>query len=115
MEFARSDKQIKLVICLYEAIGTAFLLLGVNCSSSTTDPYAMPMIASIMYFAAYVTLSPVSGGHFNPAVTLGVVVREGRKHLKSNLIFSSLIMASQCFGGIFGVFVSMIMKKETNA
>jgi len=30
----------------------------------------------------------VSGGHFNPAITLGVMVRDGRQNFKKNIVYS---------------------------
>lgn len=36
----------------------------------------------------------VTGGHFNPAVTLGVLIREGRKNFTFNLVYATLIIIS---------------------
>ena len=45
----------------------------------------------------------VSGGHFNPAVTIGVLFREGKT---SNLPFAVAIICSQILGAILGVSVA---------
>ncbi len=45
----------------------------------------------------------ISGGHFNPAVTLGVLVREGMEKIGENICFALIIIVSQIFGTVLGV------------
>ena len=73
MEVQGGFKNI-LNVCLIEALGTGLLLFALNFSGapSQTDPIA---VASAI-FIAIVVAAPISGSHFNPAVTLGVFVRE---------------------------------------
>ena len=57
-----------------------------------------------MLFANILFLGGVSGGHFNPAVTLGVLVREGPTKMVQNLPMAALYWVAQILGCILGVF-----------
>ena len=50
-------------------------------------------------YIAILIFGEVSGGHFNPATTLGVLIREGKV---SNLPLASYIILSQVFGAFLG-------------
>ena len=54
-------------------------------------------------FVCAQVMGGISGGHFNPAVTIGVLFREGKT---SNLPFALAIIFSQIFGAILGVSVA---------
>jgi len=52
--------------------------------------------------------APISGGHFNPAITLGVLIKEGsgfgnQSMLVRNIYWFLLIMISQFTGAILGL------------
>jgi glycerol uptake facilitator-like aquaporin len=51
-------------------LGTAFLLISINWSLGNASGITIGLLISI------VTLGWVSGGHFNPAVTVGVFLKE---------------------------------------
>ena len=55
-------------------------------------------------FATYFMFGRISGGHFNPAVTMGVFVREN-KDFRINASKMLKMVTSQIFGGLFGVFI----------
>lgn len=71
MEVPGGDKN-KLIVCIYEAIGTALLLIAVNWGSNGAgQAYAV----SITIFINIIIFGGASGGHFNPAVSIAVYIR----------------------------------------
>ena len=82
-----------------ELIGTFFLVLiivlSVNNTAGNMAPFAIGSILMVMVFAG----GHISGGHFNPAVTLGVWLRG-----KCKTIDVPGYMIGQILGGLFGAF-----------
>lgn len=81
---------------LTELIGTFFLVLTVGCtviggSPGVIPPLAIGSVLAVMIFAG----GHISGGHYNPAVTLGVWIR-GRCDTRDLLPY----WASQFLGAI---------------
>ena len=105
----------KLVVCLCEFLGTAFLLLAVNWGgTSGNTPIAVGL--TVMGFAQM--LGPISGGHFNPAITMGMFIKELGKPTnnvtwKHNLGFACMIIISQVIGGILGVTMTALAMNLT--
>lgn len=87
-----------------EALGTAFLLctiVGVSLhQSGPADALAVPAVLAVMILV----LQPVSGAHFNPAVTVAfwLIRRIGP-------IRALQFIAAQLLGAILGVMVAHIM------
>lgn len=86
----------KIIVCVYEALGTALLVAAVNLSMGNAAAVGVALFAIAMF------LGPVSGGHVNPAVTLAVLLREGL----SNIMFAIMIMFSQLVGAVIGCLIS---------
>lgn len=97
-----------------EALGTAFLLIsviasgimGVNLAGGNV---AIALLANAiatgcMLYVIITTLGPISGAHFNPAVSLAFFLR-GQLPLSDLLTF----VPAQCVGGILGVWAAHIM------
>ena len=106
----------KLVVCICEMLGTAFLLIGVNWGGTTGNT---PIAVGLIVMGMAQMVGPISGGHFNPAVTMGMFVKELGKptnHVswKQNLVFALIIILSQIAGGILGVLIVPLgLKLET--
>ena len=83
MERRYGDKFI-LPVILTELVGTCLLSLAVNLAGSDT------LVVSLAYFALIVCCYEVSGGHLNPAVSIGVYIQE--KRYSQNLLFLIIII-----------------------
>lgn len=93
---------------LVEFIGTFFLVLAVGMNvidpgSGSLAPLAIGATLMVMVYAG----GHVSGGHYNPAVTLAVWLR-GRC-LKSDVL---PYMGSQLAGGLLAALMVLFLKKE---
>ena len=64
---------------------------------STGDALAVPLAL----FAVVIIFGGITGGHFNPAVTLGVYIHEGK--WKQNAPYAVLIMTAQLVGALLGM------------
>ena len=98
MEIQGSEKNRYLVL-LYEAVGSAFLILSINFGQANQ---MVPLTHSLVLFAMTVFVTPVSGGHLNPAVTIGVLIYEGPGERFYNLVFAILIFFAQLYGSAVG-------------
>ncbi|MEL7098646.1 MAG: MIP/aquaporin family protein [Pseudomonadota bacterium] len=97
-----------------EGLGTALLLIGVVGSGIMGESLAGGNVAiallanaiatGAMLYAIITTLGPISGAHFNPAVTLAFWLR-GEIALPLALAF----VAVQIIGGILGVWAAHVM------
>ena len=92
-----------------EFIGTFFLVLTVGCTvigngAGALAPLAIGSALMVMIFAG----GHISGGHFNPAVTLGVWLR-GKFDAKDVTPY----MISQVSGAVVAAFVVKLLKGES--
>jgi len=88
-----------------EFIGTFFLVLTVGCTvipgaAGVIPPLAIGAALMVMVFAG----GHISGGHFNPAVTLAVFIR-GRCDAKDVIPY----WIAQVAGGVAAAFVAMFL------
>lgn len=91
-------QQKKSLVAAYELIGTALFVYMIIVSKG--EPLAVPLAL----FAVIIIFGGVTGGHFNPAVTAGVYIHEGK--YKENALYCTLIMISQIIGGLLGSLVA---------
>lgn len=61
----------KSLVCIYEFLGACFLVYSINMSEG--HAYAI----GLMLCALCLIGGGVSGGHYNPAVSVGVYIMEG--------------------------------------
>ena len=74
MELVAQKKNNVKIVLLNEFLGTMFLPVAYNWSSTGSQPEAV----GLMYLLLYIQFGGVSDGHFNPAVTLGVLLSSGK-------------------------------------
>ena len=94
-----------LTVFACEFLGTALFLFGII---STNLPLTIPF----SLLASVVIWGDITGGHFNPAVTLGVWTSLGDKG--KNFIFMLGIMISQCLGGLAGAGLAAVGQMGTD-
>ena len=99
VELGRTRKGL---VCFYEAFGTMLLMCAFNWESNDRRGLAGP----IVIFAVTLLFSSISGGHFNPAVTMGVLMSGGQ--IKYDGAFAFLIMFCQTVGATIGVLVARL-------
>jgi aquaporin Z len=86
-----------------EAIGTFFLVLTVGCTviaggAGVIPPLAIGSALMIMVFAG----GHISGGHYNPAVTLGVMVRGKIKFNDAIAYWIAQVLGAVIAAGVVG-------------
>ncbi len=101
-----------------EFLGTGFLLAAIVGSGIMAERLSGGNVALELFCNSTATgailvvlitmLGPISGAHFNPAVTLAFLLRK-EIVLKTAMIF----MAAQIIGGIFGVLTTHVMFEQT--
>ncbi|EER17654.1 aquaglyceroporin, putative [Perkinsus marinus ATCC 50983] len=88
-----------------EFIGTFFLVFTVGLNVSMQNPNAPLSIGSILMVMIF-SMGSVSGAHFNPSVTLGIVLGNP---CKFTLTDAPIYMIVQVLGGIAGAGISFAL------
>ncbi len=96
-----TGNQRKPLVALYELMGSALFVYMILVS--TGDAIAVPLAL----FAMIIIFGGITGGHFNPAVTLGVYISEGdAEKFKTNLPMTVLVTISQLIGALLGMIIA---------
>jgi aquaporin Z len=97
-EYGGAWSEISVQRCAAEFVGTVFLMFTVA-SNRHTESVCAAIGAGSALAAMIYALGPVSGGHFNPAITLAVLA-SGRRKISSADALSYVL--SQVVGAIVG-------------
>ena len=84
----------KLVVCFYEFLGTAMLVLGYNFTSAG-------LAVGFNLFVGIIMSAKVSGGMFNPAVTIAIYTADAT--FLKNIVLIIMVIVSQIIGAYFGI------------
>ena len=102
----------KALVCLFEFLGNIFFMYAATVSGgSGSDTWGIA--GPLALFAVINIFGGVSGGHFNPAVTIGVYVREAK--WAENFLFMIMIIISQICGSLVGGLLSYIVLRVQSA
>ena len=85
---------------IYEMLGTALFVYGILVSGGNAIGVPMSLLAAILIFGG------VTGGHFNPAVSIGVWCTTEYK--TQNIGFLIMIIIGQFIGAFVGVLISFV-------
>ena len=97
------------VIC-YEFLGTAFIMYALMMAGGQYNEIVM-----MVTFGCMILAWKVSGGHFNPALSIGMFVAEKKP---KNIVVAGIMILSQFCGAFFGIllgFLSLIDDNGQNA
>jgi glycerol uptake facilitator-like aquaporin len=92
-------------VMICEMLGTALFLYGII-MTGTAQTIPFSLFASILLFGA------ITGGHFNPAVSLGVYIGEGKDY-GENFVFLLLIWLGQFLGGFLAMGLAYLSLYES--
>lgn len=108
--------QNKLLVCIHEALGTCMLFCAVNMTAGKSyQVFAVGLVLMV----DIVLLGPISNSHVNPAVTLGVFIREIGEERASgktthNFLYALRIWLSQIIGAIVGACIITLLRYNEN-
>jgi len=88
----------KFFVLVSEFLGTMFLMLAINWSSGGTTPQCV----GLTVFMCAQIFGPISGAHFNPAVSLGFLFKEGSTHWVRNMAMMISMILFQGAGAFAG-------------
>lgn len=93
--------------CFQEFFGTAFLLFSINMTAGTLF---QPVAIGVMLHCQICFTGPTCGAHFNPAVSIGVLVIEFHKRTYENIVFCLMYILAQYAGAIVGLLAVFLVQ-----
>lgn len=108
----------KLNIFIAEFVGTTILSLSLNCAWTSNsifttvngvtvhnpNAYFLYIMTGCCLYACFYILSPISGGHFNPAITIAVYISLAFN--SHNLLILLIFITAQLSGAFTGMLLS---------
>lgn len=91
-------------IMMFEGMGTGFLIIAINIGQQI-HPGFQPFAIGLIIFMNITVFGNITGGHFNPAVTLGVFVKDGPSNFRRNFFYSICLIIAQVAGGCLGAYI----------
>ena len=89
----------KFFVLWSEFIGTAFLMIAVNWGgTSSNTPLCVGLVVAVMAQM----FGQISGGHFNPAVTIGMMIKHRHEDARFGICFGVSIIMFQFIGACAG-------------
>ena len=91
-------------VMLYEFLGTMTFTVAFTWVSYENSVPGVAMIYAVLYFM----LHKVSGAHFNPAITISVMIREPDGKASENVKSGMLMILAQVLGVVIGCFTGLL-------
>ena len=92
--------KFKYVTFIYEFFGTGLILYAINVS------YGNPIAVIFTILAAVLICGPITGAHFNPAVSTACLISHTTP--KEALPMFFLMVVAEILGALFGTFMSYL-------
>ena len=91
------------IVFMYEFWATAQLIFTLNIGAGSP---LLPFCAVCCIFTLVIFLAPITGGHFNPAITAGVFFQQPNK--RGNLLMFIVMNVAQFAGGLLGAAIAWV-------
>ena len=105
MEVEKSENKW-ILVPVYEMIGTALFIYCILVSHSN------PLAVVVGLFTSIIIFGGITGGHFNPAVSIGVYLSNGK--YMSQLLFLIMIIIGQLIGACLGFGLAFLSLYDTS-
>lgn len=103
---ARAAGPSRFACCFAEFLGTFFIVLAAGCDAVVGSPQFGPATMAFVYMAADYSMGDISGGHFNPAVTVALALSGKVRCLDGNL--SPAPVCTKLFAESLGTFTIVL-------
>lgn len=89
----------KVWVLISELLGTAMLAAAINWGGTSSGT---PHCAGLTIFIMAQVFGPISGGHFNPAITLSMMIKHRHVTCGPAIVYGILIIFAQIIGAMIG-------------
>ena len=105
----KHGRYMKLTVCLYEMFAAALLIIIINwgCAYKNKEIINLVPLTVVSGVGTIIILvGKISAAHFNPSVTIGILIQLGLENIYENIFFATLIIIFQFIGGFLGAFIA---------